>query len=232
MLGDGPLRRILRILQGSLTPAKSLYLPASPYPKFPPRTLPPLPSDLLLNLACEIGPQTIFSFKFEEDAGYPDSIDSFNDVISEMRKDRAFIIKRSCILTIDSESRVSHEFRLEYRFSQPLIERTYSSSTHSNDPKLSPFDYLFDLTAQLASHRRSIKIHTDELGANWLRLRDANPYREHCCFRNVTVHIHYIGDLIGIVYGESDEDIDTGYQYEWMIPIVKEYLDRKIANPT
>jgi hypothetical protein len=209
--------RLIASLRGPQEPLKSLYLPGIPRPKFPPRTTPRLPRELLLELGCDIAYQTIFPFRTRDNTGYPNSISSFNAVVKDMLHDRTIVMHRQLVIQVEQTPKAAQEFRLQYRFSDHLIQRVdHRLYLAGYPPEVTPYNFLIDLIAQLIAKQDQIKVQYDELGAAWLRLRRVPPYRKHSFFTDVTVLIHQVVNLIDIIYAETDDDIDTHYHYEWM----------------
>jgi hypothetical protein len=223
---------LLSTLRGAQKPAKSLYLPTNPPRKFPPRTLPLLPSEAIINLAAVVGFQTIFPFVFGDKEGYPNDIPSFDAVIQEMSTDRSFVINRPLVMSLSEDSKVTQSFKLQCRFSQHLLERVNATLKGVHPSIASPYNFLVDLLGQAFSHRDKLRIQVDDVGAHWVRLRKTPPYRKGSFYENVTVHVHHVLELIDIVYGETDDDIDTEYQYEWMAGIIRDFMEGRSPNPT
>jgi hypothetical protein len=204
---NSSLLKFFGLLRGPARPIKSFYLPATPPRKFPPRRLPRLHNEVIIRLICEAGMQTVFPFLFGQTDGYPNDVASFDEVIKNMSTDRLFVIKRP--IKIDTSSDPPLYFTL-----------------HTTPPSTaSTYNFLIDLLGQLVSHRQQLKVEFDEIGAYWVRLRNATPYREHAFYKDVTVHVHHIFELVAIVYAETDEDIDAQYQYGWMGEFVRKLLE-------
>jgi hypothetical protein len=155
---NSSLLKFFGLLRGPARPIKSFYLPATPPRKFPPRRLPRLHNEVIIRLICEAGMQTVFPFLFGRTDGYPNDVASFDEVIKNMSTDRLFVIKRPIKIGTSSDPPLEQTLKLEYRFSQNLLQRIYFT-LHTTPPSTaSTYNFLIDLLGQLVSHRQELKV--------------------------------------------------------------------------
>ena len=225
------LNKFLAALRGPPAPIKSFYLPATPRPKFPPRTYDYLTPEIVVEIVTNAALQTIFST--DTNGAQPDGTgNSLNAVLREMAHDRAHVIFRKISIKVEIEPAVVETFRVEYRFSDHLLKRIGDLLANYPGTKASPYNFVLDLVLQVVNNRNLLTVGFDEHAACWVRLRNAPPYREHAFYRDVTILLQHMGNLIDVVYGEIDNDIDTDYHFEWMRELVtKLYRGKLLQRP-
>jgi hypothetical protein len=216
------------------TAAESLFLHLVPKRKFPPLNTFLLPDEVLLPIVTTVALQTLFPFKFEpkNSLAFPNAA-AFHLYIVKMSTDRELVIKRQLQFVVSQSPTLTADLRLEYGFPIKLLERIKSSPYQDLNEISYFYHFLVDLVLQLYQNEDSIRIERDADGNNWLRIRNASPYRENGFFSDVTVLVSNIGNLVKVVFGEKDSDIETWYRYEWISLHLKEaLLDGPLPNPT
>jgi hypothetical protein len=217
-------------LSQKLDPVQSYFLPAVPTRKFPPQLPFRLPKDAISMFALSSF-EAMFPFEFGDTTGDPKDKASFNLAIDEMLKDREYVFKRTITVIPSKDEKNKKEFRTEYRFSQHLLRRNQVILDRVSTSVATQYNFLLDLMGQLLTHRDDLSIQVDELGAYWVRLRKAKPYRERSFFSDVTALVHTPGPgSVNIVFGETDSDIDVEYQYGWMSSFIRSIIDRAVTR--
>lgn len=213
---------ILAFLAGKPEPANSMFLRLVPNRKFPPPDPLVLPPKILLEVATAMAFQAVFPFEFGDKQPPLSSREAFHEYIHEMHQDRELVLKRPIRMVVESRREVN--FQLEYCFGSRLLGRIAAVGNIGLPDRPFFYHFLVDLVAQAIQNRDAMTIERDEAGNSWIRLRGARPYRESGFYSDVTILVHNVNELIRVVFGESDEDIDTWYQYEWLSPVIKGFL--------
>ncbi|MDA9520166.1 hypothetical protein XI06_07325 [Bradyrhizobium sp. CCBAU 11434] len=173
------------------------------------------------------GFEATFPFEFGNTTGEPKDKAGFNLAINKMLGDREFVFKQRIVVAPAAAERNKKEFRVEYLFSQHLLRRNQAILDRLSTSVATQYNFLLDLMCQLSTHHENLDIQVDEVGAYWIRVRKAKPYRENSFFSDVTALVHTIGpSVVKVVFGETDSDIDVEYQYGWMSQFIRSTLDK------
>ena len=220
---------LIDLVRGPSKPLDSFYLPIAPPVKFPPRPAYRLPDEIIRSIVAS-GFEAMFPFKFGDLSGEIRTKEEFNGAVERMQADRDFVIKRPAKIAVGLEE--IEDIEVQYRFSQHLLSRNAVALFQVPRSIASQYNFLVDLVVQISMREDLLQCEIGEVGAYLFRLRNVEPYRENAFFTDATILVHHAGNIIDIIYGERDSDIDNDYEYGWLADFVRDMLRGSILVPS
>jgi len=216
------LRSLFRIFDPPVGDAASLYLQRTPKAKNWPAPV-TLPLEIARQLLAQV-PALVFPSLFRVPRDQI-SLDPAQVTVEEMEADREVVVWIDASLGA-SETELE-QVRIEFCFARLLLARMRQESNW-DDMDVGPILALADLLRQIGDNADDFVTRIDEFGSRWLLLRDAMPYRQGAFFTEATVLVQCMSNLIKVVIGETEDDIDTWYRYEWLAPFARKYLEERL----
>ena len=211
--------------QGHSRPAsRSLYLPLVPAPKVYPIPRVSLPERFLEETVGHL-PQILFPFMFGK-GDVSEGISNFENTIKSMASDREVVFFVSVRVLADPAKPDGERIqcRLEVCFGQPLLKRLYLRNA-GEAPTIASLSELVMVAHENAS---KFTYSQDEMGDCWMRLRGAPTLKEGGHFTDATFLVRVIQQVITVVIGERDDDIDAWHRYEcYSLPAKQWLLERR-----
>jgi hypothetical protein len=210
---------------GSPSRPQPLYLPLTPRAKNWPLQPDVVGIQALRDVLYQ-SPRIVFPSLFADQIGKVE-IDAALGVVAALAADRDEVVWASFAERGNTSS--TKAIRVEFCFGQRLLRRLAHYAERAGAPEF-VVSALLDLLKILSDNSDTITMRADEFGNRWMVLRGEQPDSESALFKNGIVLAQQLPNLLRLIIGETEEDIDNWYRYEWLAPAARAFFEDRIKG--